>query len=305
VAVEVWWHGRVADAPDEGAGGRKPAAEEAVRGCPAQRRALAQHAVQTKRPTIQHASRTFGISETCYRHQGRRIDEDAEVADWLVRLPTTYRTWGFGLCCLYLRNVKPFAGNHKQGYRVYRALELNLRIKPRQRLVRETPQPLAVPDAPTAVWSMDCMHDQLADGRSVRLFNVLDDFNREGLIIEADLSLPAARVVRALDQLIEWRGAPAVIRCDNGPEYISETVQQWAKGRGIPLDFIQPGQPQQNAYIERDNRTVRYDWLAQTLFDTIEEVQIAATRWLRTYNNERPNMALGGITPAMKLTLAA
>jgi putative transposase len=227
------------------------------------------------------------------------------VADWLVRLPTTYRTWGFGLCCLYLRNVKPFAGNHKQGYRVYRALELNLRIKPRQRLVRETPQPLAVPDAPTAVWSMDCMHDQLADGRSVRLFNVLDDFNREGLIIEADLSLPAARVVRALDQLIEWRGAPAVIRCDNGPEYISETVQQWAKGRGIPLDFIQPGQPQQNAYIERDNRTVRYDWLAQTLFDTIEEVQIAATRWLRTYNNERPNMAPGGITPAMKLTLAA
>jgi len=180
-----------------------------------------------------------------------------------------------------------------------------LRIKPRQRLVRETPQPLAVPDAPNAVWSMDCMHDQLADGRSVRLFNVLDDFNREGLIIEADLSLPAARVVRALDQLIEWRGAPSVIRCDNGPEYISETVQPWAKGRGIHLDFIQPGQPQQHAYIERYNRTVRYDWLAQTLFDTIEEVQIAATRWLWTYNNERPNMALGGITPAMKLALAA
>ena len=105
---------------------------------------------------------------------------------------------------------------------------------------------------------MDFMHDQLADGRSYRLFNVLDDFHREGLIIEADLSVPVGRVVRALDQLIEWRGAPAVIRCDNGPEYISETVQQWAKGRGIHLDFIQPGQPQQNAYIERYNRTVRY-----------------------------------------------
>lgn len=272
---------------------------------PAPRRALARHAVETERTTIQHACRTFGISETCYRHQGRRVDEDAEVADWLVRLTTTYRTWGFGLCFLYLRNVKRFAWNHKRVYRVYRALELNLRIKPRQRLVRETPQPLAVPAAPNAVWSMDFMHDQLADGRSFRLFNVLDDFNREGLIIEADLSLPAVRVVRALDQLIEWRGVPAVIRCDNGPEYISETVQQWAKGRGIHLDFIQPGQPQQNAYIERYNRTVRYDWLAQHVFDTIDEVQAAATRWLWTYNHERPNMALGGITPAMKLALAA
>ncbi len=152
---------------------------------------------------------------------------------------------------------------------------------------------------------MDFMHDQLADERSFRLFNVLDDFNREGLLIEADLSLPAVRVVRALDQLIEWRGVPAVIRCDNGPEFISETVQQWVKGRGIDLDFIQPGQPQQNAYIERHNRTVRYDWLAQHVFDTIDEVQAAATRWLWTYNHERPNMALGGITPAMKLALAA
>lgn len=99
---------------------------------------------------------------------------------------------------LYLRNVTQFAWNHKRVYRVYRALELNLRIKPRPRLVRATPQPLAVPDKPNQVWSMDFMHDQPADGRSVRLCNVLDDFNREGLILEADLSLPAVRVVRAL-----------------------------------------------------------------------------------------------------------
>jgi putative transposase len=147
------------------------------------------------------------------------------------------------LCYLYLRNVKQFAWNHKRVYRVYRSLELNTRIKPRQRPVRETPQPLAVPDQPNVMWSMDFMHDQLADGRSFRLFNVLDDFNREGLIIEADLWLPAVRDVRALDQLIEWRRVLATIRCRNGPEYISETVQQWAKTRGIRLDFIQPGQP--------------------------------------------------------------
>lgn len=108
---------------------------------------------------------------------------------------------------------------------------------------------------------MDFMHDQLSDGRSYRLFNVIDDFNREGLGIEVDLSLPANRVIRALNQIIEWRGKPKQIRCDNGPEYISHSLAKWAKKHDIQLQFIQPGNPQQNAYIERFDRTVRYDWL--------------------------------------------
>jgi putative transposase len=152
---------------------------------------------------------------------------------------------------------------------------------------------------------MDFMHDQLVDGRRYRLFNVLDDCNREGLGIEVDFSLPAERVIRALDQIIEWRGQPDTLRCDNGPEYISELLKNWVAERGIRLEFIQPGKPQQNAYIERYNRTVRYDWLAQYLFDSIEEVQEYATRWLWTYNHERPNMGLGGITPIQKLAMVA
>lgn len=272
---------------------------------PAQRRTLAQHAVQTARTTIRHACATFAISETCYRYQGTQAPENAAVEDWLLRLTTAHRSWGFGLCFLYLRNVKQFGWNHKRVYRVYRALELNLRIKPRKRIVRETPEPLAVPAVQNDTWSMDFMHDQLADGRSFRLLNVIDDFNREGLAMEVDLSLPAERVVRALDQLIEWRGAPLRIRCDNGPEYAGHTLFAWAKRHGILLDFIQPGKPQQNAYVERYNRTVRYDWLSQSLFATIADVQAAGTAWLWIYNNERPNMALGGITPTMKLALAA
>ncbi|MES1192381.1 MAG: integrase core domain-containing protein, partial [Steroidobacter sp.] len=94
---------------------------------------------------------------------------------------------------------------------------------------------------------------------------------------------------------------PNAIRCDNGPEYISDALTQWARQRGIRIDYIQPGKPQQNAYVERYNRTVRYDWLNQTLFDSIEAVQDSATRWLWTYNHERPNMAIGGITPMQKL----
>ena len=148
---------------------------------------------------------------------------------------------------------------------------------------------------------MDFMHDQLSDGRTFRLFNVLDDFNREGLGIEADFSLPTTRVIRALEQIIEWRGQPNSVRCDNGPEYISGALSEWAQQRGIRIEYIQPGKPQQNAYVERYNRTVRYDWLNQTLFNNIAEVQDAATRWLWTYNHERPNMALGGMTPMQKL----
>jgi putative transposase len=110
---------------------------------------------------------------------------------------------------------------------------------------------------------MEFMHDQLSDGRSFRQFNVLDDFNRDGLAIEVDLSLPSARVIRSLEQIVEWRGKPKVIS------------------------------------------TVRYAWLAPTLFDSIEQVQDKAARWLWTYNHERPNMALGGITPMQKLALGA
>lgn len=261
-------------------------------------------AVKRKGRSISRACRLFGISQTCYRYRPKLSGENERIAAWLVRLTSNQRNWGFGLCYLFLRNVKGFVWNHKRVYRIYRRLELNLRIKPRRRLIREIPQPLAVPEAINEVWSMDFMHDHLSDGRPYRLFNVLDDFNREGLGIEVDLSLPSARVIRALDQIIEWRGRPKAIRCDNGPEYLSGALQEWSARRGIRIDYIQPGKPQQNAYVERFNRTVRYDWLSQTLFGSIEEVQDAATRWLWTYNNERPNMALGGITPRQKLAMA-
>ncbi|CAA0110625.1 Uncharacterised protein [BD1-7 clade bacterium] len=151
---------------------------------------------------------------------------------------------------------------------------------------------------------MDFMHDQLSDGRSYRVFNVIDDFNREGLIMEPDFSLPAGRVRRSLDQLLEWREKPQQIRCDNGPEYISDILVGWAKKHDIKLAFIQLGNPQQNAYVERFNRTVRYDCLNQHLFKDIEDVQTRTTQWLWHYNHERPNMGIGGITPIQKLLAA-
>ena len=144
------------------------------------------------------------------------------------------------------------------------------------------------------------MSDSLPSGQKFRTFNVIDDYNREGLGIEVDFSLPSARVIRALDQIIEWRGKPAAIRCDNGPENISAELIAWANNRKITMLYIQPGKPTQNAYIERFNRTVRHEWLDMHAFDSIAHAQDLATRWLWTYNNERPHSAIGGIPPVMK-----
>ena len=268
-----------------------------------ERKVMAKQAMISHSVSISLICRTFSISETCYRYQ-RKLSSDSElIADLLIALTQNQRNWGFGLCFLYLRNVKGYQWNHKRVYRISRELELNLRIKPHKRLKREVPEPLAVPESINECWSMDFMHDQLSDGRSCRLFNVIDDFNREGLAIDADISLPAERVIRSLEQIIEWRGKPKILRCDNGPEYISHQLRVWAKEQDIELSFIQPGCPQQNAYIERFNRTVRYDWLSQYIYEDIEELQSRATQWLWTYNNERPNMGIGGITPIQKLKL--
>ncbi len=272
---------------------------------PSRRRELAQKAVKERAIPVCFACVLFGISETCYRYQAKLSDENATIADWLIKLTTNHRSWGFGMCFYFLRNVKRFGWNHKRVLRIYRELELNLRIKVKKRLKRDKPDALAVPDTPNQCWSMDFMHDQLDNGRSFRLFNVIDDFNREGLAIEVDFSLPSERVVRTLNQIIEWRGKPKQIRSDNGPEYISSVLAAWAEKQGIELKFIQPGNPQQNAYVERYNRTVRYDWLNQYLFSSIAEVQEQATEWLWFYNHERPNKANGGIPPKQKLALVA
>ena len=210
---------------------------------PSCRREMAQQTVEQQGTSIRLACVAFGISQTCYRYQAKQSAENVEIADRLIRLTHNQRNWGFGLCFLYLRNVKGYPWNHKRVYRIYRELELNLRIKPKKRIVREKPEPLAVPEAINQCWPMDFMHDQLSDGRSYRLFNVIDDFNREALAIDIDLSLPAERVVRALDQVIEWRGKPLAIRSDNGPEYIGSTLTNWAEQQGIRLGAHSAGKP--------------------------------------------------------------
>ena len=147
------------------------------------------------------------------------------------------------------------------------------------------------------VWALDFMHDSLYGGRAIRILNVIDEANREVLAVEVGTSIPAARVIRVLEQLIEMYGVPASIRCDNGPEFTSLAFSTWCEERKITVRYIQPGKPDQNAYIERLNRTYRGDVLDAWVFRSIEQVQDLSDEWLADYNENRPHDSLGGIPP--------
>ena len=155
---------------------------------PSSRREMATWAVKSKGRSIRRACELFGVSQTCYRYKPKLSGQNEQIAEWLLRLTHNQRNWGFGLCYLFLRNVKGFGWNHKRVYRIYRLLELNLRIKPKRRLVREVPQPLVVPEAINQVWSMDFMHDNLDDGQ------VLDEILHDVGFLQAAPTTAGARM---------------------------------------------------------------------------------------------------------------
>lgn len=141
------------------------------------------------------------------------------------------------------------------------------------------------------------MSDALWDGPRFRTFNVVDDFNREALAIVIDFNLPAARVVRELDRIAATRGYPLKLRIDNGPEFIAVALAEWAEQHGVTLEFIKPGKPMQNGFIERFNRSYREAVLDMFVFQSLDEVREQTEKWLKEYNEERPHEALGHLTP--------
>jgi putative transposase len=235
------------------------------------------------------------VSRCAYRHQAKR-STDEPITQELRQLAEQQPRWGCDKMTDYLRN-QGHVWNHKRIRRVYRAMALHLKRKPKKRLPARMAQPLVVPEQRNQTWSLDFMSDTLSNGRAFRTLNVIDDFNREALWIEVDTSLPAERVVRVLEQLLDWRGKPLSIRMDNGPELISQRLESWAQERNIELLHIQPGKPAQNAYIERFNRTYREEVLDAYWFDDLQEVRLITERWLEGYNTIRPHEALQGLPP--------
>lgn len=237
----------------------------------------------------------LNMSRSVYRYKAKPSD-DEELREQLLNLAAWKPRWGFQKMYAFLKNQR-HSWNHKRVRRIYRALGLNLRIKPKKILPSRDPRPLVAPKEANFSWSLDFMHNSLANGRTIRTLNIIDDFNREGLWIEVDTSIPSARVVRVLDMLALWRGYPQQLRLDNGPELISQTLADWAEEHGVILAFIQPGKPVQNAYVERFNRTYREDVLDAYLFHTVAEVQAITQDWLEEYNAIRPHQALGNLPP--------
>jgi putative transposase len=197
----------------------------------------------------------------------------------------------------YRMRRKGFACNHKRLYRIYKLLKLNIRRRMKRRLPQRVKQPLFVPQAINHCWSMDFLSDSLVDGRRFRMLNIIDDANRESLAVEVDTSLPALRVLRVLQRLIESRGKPQVIRVDNGPEFVSDQLQQWCEANEIKLLFIQRGKPMQNGFVERNNGSLRKELLDAYLFFTLQEVRLMAEQWQKDYNEERPHESLGNVPP--------
>lgn len=251
--------------------------------------------VQTFSLSVRQACRAFSLSRTVYHYRPDML-RDEPVISALQQAAERYPRYGFSKLFQILRR-QGHAWNHKRVHRIYCLLKLNFRRKGKQRLPTRYPSPLAVPQALNHSWSVDFMHDALTCGRRFRTFNVVDDYNREALAVEIDLNIPAQRVIRVLDRIVANRGCPHKLRMDNGPEFISLALAEWAESRNVELEFIKPGKPTQNAFIERFNRTYRTEVLDFYLFRTLNEVREITETWLKEYNTERPHESLNNLTP--------
>ena len=245
--------------------------------------------------SIRAACGAAALSRTAYYYTPKRVD-DSELIDALLALVEKHPRWGFPKLCKRLRALGK-RWNHKRIYRVYMELKLNIRRKVKRRIPNRNPLPLRVPRSANICWSMDFMSDTLRHGHRFRTFNVVDDFNREVLAIDINSGITTERVIHTLDRIAAWRGYPAIIRVDNGPEFTSGALAEWAQAHGIQIDFIKPGKPYQNGFIERFNRTYREEVLDLYLFETLQEVREITDDWIVLYNHERPHDGLNDMTP--------
>lgn len=246
--------------------------------------------------SIEKSCWLMSVSKTAYYYQPKKKVTDEKIKIYLKGLAEKHRRWGFAKMLQKARmEMKPW--NHKRLYRIYCELGLNIRIKPRKRIPKGEAKVLIQPLRSNVCWSMDFMSDALLTGEKFRTFNVIDDYNRECLLIRADKSLPSWKIISLLDEIALSKGYPEKIRVDHGSEFCSEIFQAWANLHGIEVSYIQPGKPAQNGFIERFNRTYREDILDSHWFHSLQEVREITMSWMDSYNIERPHESLGGLSP--------
>lgn len=238
--------------------------------------------------------RLLGLARSTFGYASRRAP-DTELRERLRALAGQLPRYGYKRLCRRLRR-QGVKVNHKKIYRLYREEGLMVRKRSRKRLVRraeKTPPPVR----PNQRWSMDFTSDQLSNGRRFRTFNLVDDCTRECLTIQVERSFSGVFVARILDRIVAERGRPDAIVCDNGPEFISRALEIWAEATGIVLDFIEPGKPVQNCYIESFNGRFRDECLNEHWFLSLEDARSIIEAWRNDYNEVREHGSLGGLTP--------
>ena len=255
---------------------------------------LVKYLIDHYKVSISRACVVIGLTRSMWYYQNKK--NDSEVIDKLTALSKALPTRGFDEYYKRIRR-EGLKWNRKRVLRVYRDMKLKLRRKHKKRLCTRIKQPLEAPVDLNVCWSMDFMSDVLSDGRKLRVLNIIDDCNREALAVEPALCFPARALVEVLDRLKEEIGTPKYIRCDNGPEFLSKSLNNWCESNFIEIRYIQPGKPMQNGYIERFNRYYREDILDAYYFEDIYQLKKLSDQWKYDYNYNHPHKSLVNKSP--------
>lgn len=252
--------------------------------------------VKQQKTSLRRVCRVVGQRRATIYAKPKRINVDQLIAEQLIALSVKYLNWGFALMFGWLR-LAGHHWNHKRVYRVYKSLKLNLRAPvKRKKIKRDNPNTLAASKVGQG-WSLDFLSDEVVSEKKTRILNVLDEYSRKCLLVVAQGSFKAKKLVIYLEQMVAAHGKPEYIRCDNGPELISVAMVKFGLKHGIEIRYTQPGKPMQNGLVERLNGTIRTECLNLNVFQTIRQVQEALDKWWQGYNFERPHSALKYQTP--------
>lgn len=243
-----------------------------------------------------HALRIVGMSASAYRYQPAP-DQNQALRDQIVALAHRHRRYGAGMIYLKLRQAGQLV-NHKRIDRLYAEAGLQVRRRRRKKVPVADRQPLGRPLSANQVWSMDFVFDRTAEGRVIKCLTVVDDATHEAVAIVPERAIGGYALTRTLERLAVERGLPQAIRTDNGKEFCGRVMLTWAHARGVRLFLIEPGKPNQNAYIESFNGRLRDECLNEHWFVSLAHARAVIEAWRREYNEERPKKSLGGLTPS-------
>lgn len=238
----------------------------------------------------------IGLCRNTLRYGAKNIERDKTVRMRMRELAEKRRRFGSPRIHVMLKR-EGLVINHKRTERIYREEGLSLRIRKRKKRTAAVRIESPKPNSPNQRWSMDFMQDQFADGRRFRILTIVDAFTRECPALEVDTSIGGKRVVRVLDRLAFLRGLPEVITVDNGPEFVSQALDEWAYRNNVKLDFIRPGKPVENAFIESFNGKLRDECLNDNWFLSLEDARRIVEAWRIDYNRYRPHSSLDNLTP--------